>query len=74
MNDKLCASILIYWMAGEYAFGDYGLGRLEESRVEIFREELGLMFAQCLKKLIEKYYDSDSLETLLKFALKLLDY
>ena len=32
------------------------------------------MFAQCLKKLIEKYYDSDSLETLLKLALKLLDY
>jgi hypothetical protein len=61
-------------MAGEYAFGEYGLGRLEECRIEIFREEFGLMFAQCLKRLIEKYYQSDSLETLLKLGLKLLDH
>jgi hypothetical protein len=32
------------------------------------------MFALSLNKLIHKYYHSESLETLLKLALKLLDH
>lgn len=45
-------------MAGEYAFGNYELGKLAECKIDIFRDEFGLMFAQCLKKLIEKHYQT----------------
>ena len=32
-DSKLCASILLYWAAAEYAFGDYQLHKLSECKI-----------------------------------------